>query len=198
MGSGVSLSGGQALGLIETRGLAPLIRALDAALKAAAVCLQGRRLVGGGLVNATVGGDVGAVKAALAAAEAVIKNLEAQGMTHVIARPDKAVWALLEQDGLKLSPEPEPPFAPAGPPEPQAAESQSPAPALRPQAPSPALRPQAASPAPRPESSAPVLRPQAPAPLAAEAPGEPKTRRPRPKSAAKTKKPRQGAKKKQS
>lgn len=187
MGSDVSLSGGQALGLIETRGLAPLIRALDAALKVAVVRLQGSRLVGGGLVSATVRGDVGAVKAALEAAEAVIKNLEAQGMTHVIARPDKVVWALLEQDGLKLSPEPQPPPAPSGPSEPQAAESQSLA---------PALRPQVESPAPRPESSAPALRPQVPLPLVAEAPCEPKTHRPRPKSAAKTKKPRQGVKKK--
>ncbi|UQZ90758.1 hypothetical protein C4J81_16715 [Deltaproteobacteria bacterium Smac51] len=91
----------QALGIIETRGYTPLVTAVDGAIKAAQVSLLTRRLVGGGLANATVTGDVGAVKAAMDAAAAIITNMGAQGMTHVIARPAADVWKMLEEDGLK-------------------------------------------------------------------------------------------------
>ncbi|VFS83046.1 Propanediol utilization protein PduA [Kluyvera cryocrescens] len=55
---------GDALGLIETKGLVACIEAADAMCKAANVELIGYENVGSGLVTAMVKGDVGAVKAA--------------------------------------------------------------------------------------------------------------------------------------
>lgn len=100
---------GQALGLIETRGVTPLVTALDGAIKTAKVALVTRYQVGGGLVAAAVCGEVGAVQAALQAAEAIINSFGVRGMTHVIARPDPSVWEMLEKEGLMIDdPEPGP------------------------------------------------------------------------------------------
>ena len=52
---------GEALGLIETKGLVPAIEAGDAMVKAANVRLLGYKKIGGGLVCVLVRGDVGAV-----------------------------------------------------------------------------------------------------------------------------------------
>ena len=52
---------GEALGLIETKGLVGVIEATDAMLKAANVHLGGRVQVGGGFVTTLVRGDVGSV-----------------------------------------------------------------------------------------------------------------------------------------
>ncbi len=54
---------GEALGLIETRGLVAMIEAADAMVKAANVTLVGMEKVDAGLVTVMVRGDVGAVKA---------------------------------------------------------------------------------------------------------------------------------------
>ncbi|HEL9912560.1 TPA: BMC domain-containing protein [Klebsiella pneumoniae] len=56
---------GDALGLIETKGLVACIEAADAMCKAANVELIGYENVGSGLVTVMVKGDVGAVKAAV-------------------------------------------------------------------------------------------------------------------------------------
>ena len=61
----------QALGLIETRGLVAAIEAADAMVKAAKVKFLSRQKVKGGLVAIMVAGDVGAVKAAVDAGEAL-------------------------------------------------------------------------------------------------------------------------------
>ena len=53
---------GDALGLIETKGLVACIEAADAMCKAANVELIGYENVGSGLVTVMVKGDVGAVK----------------------------------------------------------------------------------------------------------------------------------------
>ncbi|MDU5052129.1 MAG: BMC domain-containing protein [Klebsiella variicola] len=53
---------GDALGLIETKGLVACIEAADAMCKAANVELIGYENVGSGLVTAMVKGDVGAPK----------------------------------------------------------------------------------------------------------------------------------------
>ena len=58
----------EALGMIETKGLVPLVEASDAMLKAANVTLIGWQKIGSGLVTALVVGDVAAVKAAIDAA----------------------------------------------------------------------------------------------------------------------------------
>ena len=54
-----------AIGMIETKGLAPLVYATDAMLKAAKVQFKGWRKVGSGLCTAFVTGDVASVKAAV-------------------------------------------------------------------------------------------------------------------------------------
>lgn len=59
--------GAQALGLLETRGLTPLIGGADAMAKAAAVNVEGWAAIGGALVHVVVRGDVAAVQTALEA-----------------------------------------------------------------------------------------------------------------------------------
>ena len=55
---------GEALGLVETRGLVGMIEAADAMVKAANVVFVGWQKVDAGLVTAIVRGDVASVKAA--------------------------------------------------------------------------------------------------------------------------------------
>jgi microcompartment protein CcmL/EutN len=55
---------GEALGMIETKGLVAMIEAADAMVKAAKVTLVGWEKIGAGYVTAIVRGDVAAVKAA--------------------------------------------------------------------------------------------------------------------------------------
>lgn len=78
---------GEALGLVETRGLVASIEAADAMVKAANVALMGKELIGGGLVTTMVTGDVGAVKAATDAGAAAAKKVGELVSVHVIPRP---------------------------------------------------------------------------------------------------------------
>src|SRR3954471_18799513 len=55
---------GDALGMVETRGLIGMIEAADAMVKTANVVFVGWQKVDAGLVTAIVRGDVGSVKAA--------------------------------------------------------------------------------------------------------------------------------------
>ncbi len=88
---------GDALGLIETRGLVGSIEAADAMVKAANVQLVGYEQVGGGYVTVMVRGDVGAVKAATdAGAEAAARVGEVVSV-HVIPRPHAEVETILNQ-----------------------------------------------------------------------------------------------------
>ena len=77
----------QALGMVETRGLVPLIEAADAMVKAASVELVGWDRVGGGMVTAFVRGDVAAVKASTDAGAAAAAKLGEVVSVHVIPRP---------------------------------------------------------------------------------------------------------------
>lgn len=79
----------QALGLIETRGLVAAIESADAMLKAADVALLEKTLVGGGLVSVAVTGEVAAVKAAVDAGAAAVRQLSFGLLVseHVIPRP---------------------------------------------------------------------------------------------------------------
>jgi ethanolamine utilization protein EutM len=73
--------------MIETRGLAAAVEALDAMLKTADVTFAGQKRAGAGLVSVLVEGDVAAVKSAVdAGAEAAQKVGELRSV-HVIARP---------------------------------------------------------------------------------------------------------------
>src|SRR5256714_15623290 len=65
---------GEALGMIETRGLIAMIEAADAMVKAAKVNLVGWEKIGSGYVTAMVRGDVAAVKAATDAGAAAARR----------------------------------------------------------------------------------------------------------------------------
>ena len=78
---------GEALGLIETRGLVGSIEAADAMVKAANVRLVGYEKIGSGYVTVMVRGDVGAVKAAVDAGAAAAKRVGEIVSVHVIPRP---------------------------------------------------------------------------------------------------------------
>lgn len=86
---------GEALGLVETKGLIGSIEAADAMVKAANVKLVGRQQVGAGFVTVIVRGDVGAVKAATdVGAEAAARVGEVVSV-HVIPRPHAEVETIL-------------------------------------------------------------------------------------------------------
>ncbi|MCY4554465.1 MAG: BMC domain-containing protein [Candidatus Poribacteria bacterium] len=88
---------GDALGLVETRGLVGSIEAADAMVKAANVQLIGYEQVGGGYVTVMVRGDVGAVKAATdVGAEAAARVGEVVSV-HVIPRPHAEVETILKK-----------------------------------------------------------------------------------------------------
>ncbi|MEC7866501.1 MAG: BMC domain-containing protein, partial [Candidatus Poribacteria bacterium] len=82
---------GEALGLIETRGLVGSINAADAMVKAAPVTLAGQEQVGGGLVTVMVRGDVGAVQAATEAGAEAARTVGELVSVHVIPRPHTEV-----------------------------------------------------------------------------------------------------------
>ena len=65
---------GEALGLVETKGLVAMIEAADAMVKAAKVTLVGWEKIGAGYVTAIVRGDVAAVKAATDAGAAAARR----------------------------------------------------------------------------------------------------------------------------
>lgn len=88
---------GNALGLIETRGLVGSIEAADAMVKSANVRLVGKEHVGGGLVTVMVRGDVGAVKAATDAGAAAARRVGELISVHVIARPHGDLEKILPQ-----------------------------------------------------------------------------------------------------
>jgi len=82
---------GEALGLVETKGLIATIAATDAMAKAANVTLAGQVQIGGAYVTTFVRGDVGSVRAAVdAGAQAATANGDLVS-AHVIPRPDETV-----------------------------------------------------------------------------------------------------------
>jgi len=83
--------GGDALGLVETKGLVGVIEATDAMLKAANVSLVGRVGIGAGYVTTLVRGDVGSVRAAVEAGAEAASRVGELISAHVIPRPDEAV-----------------------------------------------------------------------------------------------------------
>ena len=88
---------GDALGLIETKGLVACIEAADSMCKAANVELIGYENVGSGLVTVMVRGDVGAVKAAVESGAAAASKLGELVAQHVIPRPHTDVEKLLPE-----------------------------------------------------------------------------------------------------
>ena len=78
---------GDALGMIETRGLVGMIEAADAMFKTANVVLVSWQKVDAGLVTAIIRGDVGSVKAATDAGAAAARRVGELIGVHVIPRP---------------------------------------------------------------------------------------------------------------
>ena len=92
----------QAVGLLETRGLACLVVGVDAMLKSANVELVGpMKQIGNALCNAVVAGDVAAVKAAIDAGAAAAGNIGEVVSAHVIARPDEAIDGVLPKEAVR-------------------------------------------------------------------------------------------------
>ena len=90
------MSRGNALGFIESVGLASAITAADAALKAANVELIGRENSKGfGYITIKIVGEVGAVQAAISAAKASSEKVARVWSTDVIPRPAKDLGSLL-------------------------------------------------------------------------------------------------------
>jgi ethanolamine utilization protein EutM len=92
---------GDALGLIETRGLIGAIEAADAMVKAANVVLIGKEYIGAGYVTVLARGDVGAVKAATDAGAAAARRVGELVSVHVIPRPHGDVERVLPRGGTK-------------------------------------------------------------------------------------------------
>jgi ethanolamine utilization protein EutM len=80
-----------AIGLLETKGLVPLIEATDAMAKAANVKIEKRVGIGGGLVTTVVSGDVGSVRAAVEAGATAATQVGELVSSHIIPRPSEGL-----------------------------------------------------------------------------------------------------------
>jgi microcompartment protein CcmL/EutN len=105
----------RSLGLIETFGLLPAVEAADAAIKSANVELIGYEFAkGSGMTVVKVEGDVGAVKAAIAAASVAASKVGKVAATRVIPRPATGLEVMVRNGDTKGYTPPEPP-APTSP-----------------------------------------------------------------------------------
>lgn len=99
------------LGIIETVGLAAAIEAADVCVKSANVKLVGYELSkGDGMAVVKIVGDVGAVNAAISAAEMAASWISAVISCRVIARPSNQLGMMIENVetvGLEKCPEEE-------------------------------------------------------------------------------------------
>ena len=86
---------GEALGMIETKGLVGAIEAADAMTKSSNVELIGYEKIGSGLVTVMVRGDVGAVKASVDAGAVAAEKVGEIVSKHVIPRPHTDVERIL-------------------------------------------------------------------------------------------------------
>ena len=86
---------GEALGMVETKGLVGAVEAADAMVKAANVTLVGYEKIGSGLVTVLVRGDVGAVKAATDTGAAAAQRVGELISVHVIPRPHTDIEKIL-------------------------------------------------------------------------------------------------------
>ena len=81
----------EAIGMVETRSLVGAIEATDAMLKSANVQIMDFRIVGSGLVNVTVTGEVAAVSAAVENGKMRAAELAEVISANVIPRPHDEV-----------------------------------------------------------------------------------------------------------
>lgn len=95
---------GEALGLIETRGLVGAVEAADAGLKAAQVRLLGTERADAGLVTVKFAGDTAAVKAAVDAGAAAAERVGQLVSVHVIPRPHEELGLVTADDEAEAAP----------------------------------------------------------------------------------------------
>lgn len=89
----------EALGLIETVGMAAAIEAADTCVKSANVELIGYELTRGqGMVTVKIKGDVGAVKAAVESAKVSAAKVNKVVSTLIIPRPAQGIQGIIESD----------------------------------------------------------------------------------------------------
>lgn len=82
---------GEALGLLETRGLVCHILATDAMCKAADIEVLKQVQIGGAYITTLVRGDVGSVRAAVDAGAQQASQSGELISAHIIPRPEKAI-----------------------------------------------------------------------------------------------------------
>ncbi|MCK9589855.1 MAG: BMC domain-containing protein [Terrimicrobiaceae bacterium] len=85
----------EAIGILETQGLAAALEAADAMLKAANVSLVGKEKIGAAYVTIVIRGEVAAAKAAIEAGKLAAEPLGKVVAAHVIARPHADFLSLL-------------------------------------------------------------------------------------------------------
>lgn len=152
------------LGLIETIGLAAAVEAADAAVKSANVDLVGYEFAkGAGMTVVKLQGEVGAIKAAVAAGAQAASRVNKVVATDVIARPGTGLSALIGSSETRGTVVPARAEAPA-PVEAVADPVHEPEPA----APEAEVTPEPAKAAPKAEAPQPpqAAKPPAPAPAA--------------------------------
>ena len=91
----------EALGIVETIGLATAVQAADAAVKTANVKITSHNRIGGGKVSVFIRGDVAAVKAAVDAAIASASQIGKVTSTTVIPRPSEKLSPIFPIDIVK-------------------------------------------------------------------------------------------------
>ena len=84
---GIGMADLKAIGVLETKGLVPLIEGADAAVKAASVDLIEWRKIGRALVSFVVEGEVAAVRSAIDAAKDAASRVGEVVSDIVIPRP---------------------------------------------------------------------------------------------------------------
>jgi microcompartment protein CcmL/EutN len=90
--------GNQAIGMIETKGMAGLVTAGDAMCKAAPVQLVETVQIGGAYVTTIIEGEIGNVKAALDAGIKTLSSLGAEVIAaHMIPQPHAAVTGIVSK-----------------------------------------------------------------------------------------------------
>ena len=82
---------GEAIGMIETRGLVAQIEASDAMLKSANVSLVKQVQIGGAYVTTLIRGDVGSVRAAVDAGATAASQTGELINAHLIPRPESTL-----------------------------------------------------------------------------------------------------------
>ena len=86
---------GEAIGLIETKGLVGGVEASDAMVKAADVVMISKSYIGSGIVTVVCQGEVAAVKSAVEAGTVAAKRVSEVLASHVIPRPHPELEKIL-------------------------------------------------------------------------------------------------------